>query len=492
MNSLEQRIEQVGAEKIFIVLFVLFGVMISFTRPPYRLMDEPVHLARAWQISEGIFLSPVAKQDDVLKTIAGGNKKSFGWENRSPDAATEKMYAASVPLSLIPDECLFGVDDDSRDVKYSFDELKTFLSTPLNADERESGLIPNTGAYPPPTYLPQAAAAFIGRSLNLSAGEIYYLMEFGGLIFAAAGVFGAMKFLPEAKTLIFLLAMMPMFLIEAASTSADAVTFGVCFLGTAWLLSLRRSAEKFSRAEIFGLIILAIMLACSKFVYGTILLLYFLIPRGRAGGLKKFLALGAVILLLNLLTSLGWRELAAGMADVEPATACHYLGPDYPTFENVDLAAQKNLVAEHPQAFFNAMTNSLIVGRTFYCFSFLGMWGANGKLLLPFWFCISYPLILIFFALSNGLRLTLAERAMMLFAAGISMTACFLFDYLTWSPVGCEFVKGVQGRYFIPLAPMLFGALSLLPPMRHKNLIALAMGTLSGYVMLATNFLAFY
>ena len=492
MNFLEQRIEHFGAEKIFIALFVLFGVMILFTRPPYQLMDEINHFPRAWQISEGIFLSPTITIGEFNDAADFQSKKIFVLSAAPADALNDKVYFAEMPVSFLPDDFIADAHHKHYIHAFSIEYVKKFLATPLNADKCEPVLIPNTGFYPPPTYLPQAVAAFIGRSLNLSAGEIFYLMGFGGLIFVAACVFGAMKLLPEAKTLIFLLAMMPMFLIEAASTSADAVTFGVCFLGTAWLLSLRRSTKKFSRAEIFGLIILAIMLACSKFVYGTILLLYFLIPRDRAGGLKKFLALGAAILLLNLLMSLGWRELAAGMTDVEPATARNYLGPDYPGFENVDVDAQKSLVAEHPQAFFNAMTNSLIDGRTFYCFTFLGMWGANGKLLLPFWFCISYPLILIFFALSNGLRLTLAERAMMLFAAGISMTACFLFDYLTWSAVGCEFVKGVQGRYFIPLAPMLFGALSLLPPMRHKNLIALAMGIFSGCVMLATNFFAFY
>ncbi|MBR0260683.1 MAG: DUF2142 domain-containing protein [Selenomonadaceae bacterium] len=266
MNSLEQRIEKFGAEKIFIGIFLFFGLMILFMRPPYRLMDEPVHFARAWQISEGIFLSP-------LKTQLP--EKNFGWENRSPEAATEKMYSASVPSSLIPDEFIFDIREDSTLVKVSFDELKKFLSTPLNVDKREEGLIPNTGVYPPPTYLPQAVAAFFGRILNLNTGIIYYLMGLSGLIFVAACVYWSMKFLPEAKPLIFVLAMLPMFLIEAASTSADAVTFGVCFLGTAWLLSLRNSTEKFSRAEIFGLIILSIMLACSKSVYGTILLCIF-------------------------------------------------------------------------------------------------------------------------------------------------------------------------------------------------------------------------
>ena len=472
MNSLEQRIETFGAEKIFIVLFVLFGVMILFTRPPYRLMDEPLHMARAWQVSEGIFLSPAAKQDDVLKTITGGNKKSFGWENRSPNAANEKMYAANVPPALIPDECLFEIEDDSRNVKFSFDELKT--------------LIPNTGAYPPPTYLPQAAAAFIGRSLNLSAGAIYYLMGFGGLIFVAVCVFWAMKFLPEVKTLIFLLAMMPMFLIEAASTSADAVTFGVCFLGTAWLLSLRRSAEKFSRTEIFGLIILAIMLACSKFVYGTILLLYFLIPRDRAGGLKKFLALGAAILFLNLSILFVWSHLSTDMTGAAPYTN-YYLG-----YTDRNIAAQKIFVTEHPTIFIAAILNSLIELKFLYLDNFIGSWGFLWNVNLPMIFCVLYGITLVFFALTNGLRLTLTERAVSILAAGISTTAFFLFDYLTWSAVGAEWIAGVQGRYFIPLAPMFFGALSILPPMRHKNLIALATGTFSGVVMLMTNFLAFY
>ena len=220
MRTLERRLENFGAEKIFIAVFLIFGVMILFMRPPYRLMDEPVHFARAWQISEGIFLSPLKIQ---------GAEKNFGWQNCSPDAATEKLYSASVPASLVPDKFIFDVQADSTRVKVSIDELKKFCATPLNVNEREEGLIPNTGVYPPPTYLPQAIAALFGRALNLNAGIIFYLMGLSGLIFVGACVYWSMKFLPEAKPLIFLLAMMPMFLVEAASTSADAVTFGVCF-----------------------------------------------------------------------------------------------------------------------------------------------------------------------------------------------------------------------------------------------------------------------
>jgi uncharacterized membrane protein len=28
--------------------------------------------------------------------------------------------------------------------------------------------------------------------------------------------------------------------------------------------------------------------------------------------------------------------------------------------------------------------------------------------------------------------------------------------YMTWSPIGEDFIEGVQGRYFIPVAPLIF------------------------------------
>ena len=477
LGMIEQRLEKFGAEKIFVAVFLIFGAINCFVRPPYQLMDEVNHFARTWQISEGIFLSP-------LKIYDG--ERNFGWENYSPDAAVEKLYAARLPSSLVPDELIFHVKDDITAFKFSFAALSNFLATPLNVDKREEGLIPNTGIYPPLAYFPQAVAAWLGRNLSLTAGAIYYLMNLSGLIFVAMCIFWAMKFLPQAKPLIFLLAMMPMFLIEAASTSIDAVIYGVSFLGTAWLLSLKNSAERFSRAEIFGLIILSVML-CVKSVYATILLLYFLIPNARAGSLKKFLSLGATILLLNLFASLIWTELALGAGDVVLATSRQYL-----SVENIDIAAQKAFIIEHPQIFFLAMINALREYGLNFCLGFIGTWGATAKVHSAEEFYFLYWIILLGFTLTSGLRFKIGGRVVMIFAAAISAIAFFIFEYVTWMPVGSTIIRGVQGRYFIPLALMIFGSLSILPPLRHKNLIALAAGVFSGAMTLQTNLSAFY
>ena len=484
MNSLEQRIEKFGAEKIFIAIFLFFGVMILFMRPPYQLMDEINHIPRAWQISQGIFLSPTMTLGEFQK--ADFRSKKIFYLHPPDDALNDKTYFAEFPVSFLSDDFIANSNKKYYIHSFSAEYVKKFLSTPLNADECDVVLIPNTGVYPPPTYLPQAIAAFIGRILNLNAGIIFYLMGLSGLIFVAACVFWSMKFLPEAKTLIFVLAMLPMFLVEAASTSADAVTFGVCFLGTAWLLSLRNSTEKFSRAEIFGLIILSIMLACSKSVYGTILLLYFLIPRERVGSLKKFLSLGAAILFLNLFLLFVWNWLSVELADVKLYTN-YYLG-----YTETNMAAQKIFVTEHPTAFFAAMINSLIEFKFLYLVSFIALWGASWNVTLPFIFYALYGMILIFFSLLSNLQLNPIERGILIFAAAVSTIGFFLFDYLIWSPVGGTLVIEVQGRYFIPVALMFFGALSIFPPMRHKNLIATLAGIFSGLSMLTANFKAFY
>ena len=147
---------------------------------------------------------------------------------------------------------------------------------------------------------------------------------------------------------------------------------------------------------------------------------------------------------------------------------------------------------EHPTAFFAAMFNSLIELWDWYCISFVGAWGFLWNVLLLKIFYVLYGIALAFFVLSNELCLKLCERGVMIFAAALSTLAFFIFDYLTWMPVGATIIRGVQGRYFIPVALMIFGALSILPPLRHKNSIALAVGIFSGAMTLQTNLSTFY
>ena len=461
-----------NSKNFFVALFVLFGATICFVRPPYQLSDEANSFARVWQISEGIFISPVATQDEVSRSLTGDNRKSFGWKNRSPEAATEKLFTANVPAALVPDEFIFDVRDDVSGFKFSLADMRKFMSTPLDVDVRESGLIPNTGAYAPPVYLPQAVAAFVGRALNLSAGEIFYLVRLSALVFVATCLYWSMKLLPEARQLMFVLAMSPMFLTEAGSASADAVTFGLTFLATAWLLSMRDRREKFSRLEVVGLILLSAWLACAKSVYGTILLLYFLIPRERCTSSAKFFALGALLLAVNLATSLLWTEVAFSTGAV-PATSRQYLGVD------VDIDARKIFVVEQPLEVLDMTVDTLKTCAIYYLLSFVGVLGVNGDIFLPILFYMAYVFWLTVLTLHGEFRPKMFERALIFVATLVTTTAFFVVEFIIWTATNAQFIRGVQGRYFLPLAPMFLCALTCRKPLRHPNLIAAVVGTFS-------------
>ena len=187
-----------------VCLLIIFGVAVRVVTPPYQLSDEINHFARAWQVSEGKFL---AQEAEVRAIERGDNPTTIDqvrWSCGGRVTLTtedEKFFVAETPRSMMPPE--FAIDVVNKFNTMNFVALKKFLATPLNPALTEWQLIPNTGAYSPAAYVPQAMAAFVGRRLNLSAGAIYYLMSLSALTFVAACIFLAMKLLPEKKFLIF-------------------------------------------------------------------------------------------------------------------------------------------------------------------------------------------------------------------------------------------------------------------------------------------------
>ena len=474
LKNLERKIDGVGFELIAACLLIIFGIAVRLVTPPYQVADEINHFARAWQISEGKFLSPTAKVREIERGDNPTIKDQVRWSCKGGkvtlQSEDEEFFVAEAPRSMMPPE--FAIDVVNKFHLISFDMAGKFLSTPLNPNATEWHLIPNSGAYSPLAYFPQAVTAFIGRQLNLNAGTIYYLMSLSALIFAVMCLFAAMKLLPEKNFLIFLLASMPMFLTEITSNSADAVIYGVCFLGTAWLLSLRKSSELMTAAEIFGLIIFAITLGLLKQVYGAILLLYFIIPRSRFKSTLQFVILGVILLALELVTSTAWLYVAGDFGRI-PLFTGFYLG-----LEGIDVAAQKNFILAHPIAFLVAVKTSLINPSVWFAKTFFGVLGIV-NVYFPKIFYFGYGAILIVAASIGKLRLSLIHRGIILFAIFITVLGVFAVEYLVWSPVGAGIIAGVQGRYFIPIALLAFSGLSLFEPPKFANLLVLSIGTLS-------------
>ena len=66
-----------------------------------------------------------------------------------------------------------------------------------------------------------------------------------------------------------------------------------------------------------------------------------------------------------------------------------------------------------------------------------------------------------------GLIVTSRLQLLPLLTVGVAIVAAVLLTFLTlyadWTPVGAKIVLGVQGRYFLPLFPILLACIGLSP-----------------------------
>ena len=321
--------------------------------------------------------------------------------------------------------------------------------------------------------------------MGLSAGCIYYFMSMSALVFTAICIFFSMRIMPEKKLLIFLLAMMPMFLVEITSVSADAVIYGICFLGTAWLISLRKKTTKCSRKEFVGLFALAACLGLLKQVYGVILLLFFILPwKIMGGGRVRFFFVGALLLCVELLISGLWIDMAVYAQGTSIFTG-HYLW-----LEGIDVFEQKAYIMSHPFETLKTIVRSLMHPEIWYAKTFIGILGIV-NVWMKEWIYWGYLMLLFAGSICGDLQLQLKHRLIMVVALVIGVIGVFLIEYLIWTPVGGDIIAGVQGRYFIPLA-MFFGVLSCKYSMRYENVLAVLGGLFGVGATLWTSYVAFY
>ena len=457
LDKAEQWLQRIGARTLYIVLMLLFGTAMLLVTPPYQVPDEPMHVFRAWQVSEGVFISPVVKEATLME-----------W-------TFHDCFVTDIPESLWSDGQLFSLKDG-----YSWEKLCADWSMPLQREDTMQMVLPNTGAYAPLAYVPQAVAAFVGRWLALPVGAMLSLMRFAGLLWVIGCGWLALRLLPEKRLLIFALSFMPMFLFQSASASADATVFGVCWLGTAYLLSLRRSQQRLRRGELVFLLLLAVSLGLLKQVYGVLLLLYFFVPWQRLGSRRCFWGYGLLLLVVALLTSAAWLKLGV-LAQ----------GGRLAYMPGRDATAQLAFMKADIKNFVGVFCSSVIIHCREWYTSFIGQL-AWLNVALPNWFLAVYGVFLLVAGISGRLGLRFWERLVMVAAFGVAAVACIVSQYLNWTPVGASGIDGVQGRYFIPVAMLLLVAFSSVRCLRYEYLLAVGMAVLSALVSLRALFGFFY
>ena len=291
--------------------------------------------------------------------------------------------------------------------------------------------------YSPLPFFPQALGCAIGDALHVRPLFSFYFARLLNLICALGIVALAARI--AARWLVITPALLPMSLFLFGSFSPDALTIAITFLAAS--LALAGSP---------WVIAAAAALALCKPAYLLVPLLVFAANVGRASARPGRAEARP--------TSLGWIALAVIVAGGFVSTL--FIKTSWAPFRpGVNERRQIEFTVHHPLLAGKTLAMDLLRHGNDRLEQLAGRLGLL-NIAMPKLAVVAALLLLITVALFAGLRISLGQRIAALTIAVASIAVIELSQYVSWTPVAAPEVQGVQGRYFIPVLPLLLLAIS--------------------------------
>ncbi len=425
-RSVVQKRARFRPELPFLTISLVFGSLFLLTTPPFQVADESRHFARAYQLSEqglhavGFIPVPIALPRSVVRAIE----------------QTAYLRNETGPT-------------------FTVDQLTTLIGNPLRPEQRTK--FDERASYSFVAYLPQILVIMPLRLANVNAVLTLYVARLAALLFWVLLTYWAIRLTPIAKRLLFFIALLPMTLFQAASLSADSVTFALSFLLTALYLRLAYGSPPVSTRQLLMVAGLGTALTAAKFVYAPLIGLHFLIPRARfrspaVYGVSFLLTACLCLLVVAAPFNSLFTFVTTPFTQGESTAVSGGLTP-YP---------QLNFLLADPLNILRTVTATVgRFGRS-YLDGFVGNLGWYGAS-LPSYLYIVTAILLWLTALTtrHKFRVSWGQKIVMLVTV-LVMTALICAGICTdlrENPLPTLQMRGIQGRYFTPFA-LLIGLLA--------------------------------
>jgi uncharacterized membrane protein len=428
-----------GSEIFILISLLIFGsIMIGMT-PLGAGYDEEQHFYRVWQLSN-------------LKMVPG---EQVWRQAKFPNIYVELSYRRQPLVGSV-----------------GFDYWEKYGSLKLYDRDYYYGSINPRSRYAPPLLLPQALALRygIGR-FDLPALPAYYLSRFTGLLSYLLLAWLAVRLIPFGKWLLAVLAVAPMAVYQASTISADTITNGIGFLFIAG--TLRLAAQTGIRGRDAGglLILFALLFFAKPNIYPLAVLPFMLIPPSRFSSKAAYLLLILGAVLLFGVEVGGWNRISPN--------------PGLEASGDVNAVGQVGYILSHPFAFAGVIFRNPFTLGPAYLTQWAGVYGYDyGSVPGLTYVFLAVAVVLALFTQESS-QPNRRTRASLF----IVFMLCYFFTllslYLTFTSVGETFVYGVQGRYFIPIVPLLLLAVHGFPSLGRFQSGKFAVGLFSLVAVLA-------
>lgn len=294
-------------------------------------------------------------------------------------------------------------------------------------------------------YLPQTIGIILGILTGAGAVLTLYLGKILAMLFYMICCYWAIKLIPFGKMIMVYIALLPFSLEMATSFSYDCEVLALSFLMIGYGFYLIYEKKQVGWKDILLWLILTLWLTPCKVVYGVITALIFMVPKEKFRK-KRFYYITCCASAGIAILSLGISRFSSVAASISKETA------DYFTLE---------MVLEDLPEFM------LMIGRTIikYTDSYLfQMFGGNYSWMdvgLPAFVVVLYIVLMLCVSVTNVSenifvknkdRIAIGSICLIVIAG---IAAALL---LSWTPKDSNVIEGIQGRYFLPILPLILFA----------------------------------
>lgn len=410
-------IKRCKIENLFIICALFVGFVYMFLITPYSVSDESGHINTAYRYSN-------------IWTNSGGYQADNG-----------DMYKRKSDISV------FGLS-----TKPSISTYYTVYSN-FFCKSKDNSLIQVQGERIGniTQYIPSSIGITIARVLDLGYIPMIYLARLCNFIFYLVLIRCAIKKIPFAKILLFVIALTPLAIQQAASVSYDAIVISLIFFVIAsWIKLAYGEDNEIRNLEFISLIITSGLLAgCKGGIYIFLWFLATLISWKKIKQNKKIriVIIGSILIAIGSILFFNYAKIYYTVT-VENKSLSDY---------NQQIAYSYSYIFNNPCGFLSLIYNTIKKELDYYVISTLGGILGWNNVKLPIVIVLANGIILLLSALKDKDEkdyLDLKDKMKILFIC-FCVICTFFTATLTWNPISNNYIDGIRGRYIIPIMPLI-------------------------------------
>lgn len=446
-------LEDCFLNKVFLVTFLAAGCLYLAVFPPNSVPDEIYHFQASYKYSDILLGQEVGSSEIIIR-----NEDKLLFEDQEVEVSLERYEGVVDNFSLFA----------SEDGIATTEVMSVF----------------NVSDNPPQTKFASVIGLTLGRLFGLGAYPAYYLGRLFNLLAFAVMVYFSVKITPVGKNVFRVIALLPMTLHLAASYSYDPMIISMSFLFVACCLKAIYEKGAIGKKLLIALGVLIFLIAPCKIIYSCIVLLVLLIPKERFSSRKLSIVIKGGLLIIGVtgIVLLRFSTFAAIFGFLLTPAASVITVPSGTATSggvtSVELGAESLDVRGNDTGHFYTISDVLadplgIIELYIVSFGDIGAWYLESAIghslgwfqesiiasdLIP----IAFIIILLVASLKSSdekweifgkLRVALIGIVMLVW---ILASASMLLGHTF---VSDPHINGVQGRYILPVLPLLLLAL---------------------------------